>query len=94
MIYVSSLEYVRRGVGRGVNKAKSFLSARDVHTSGGHVGEVVSPEASFTCDNTTQSVNTLFAHLEICTVTVLCIMVILRQDAILSRLYCGCTIKS
>ena len=29
MIYVWSLEYVRRGVGRGVNKAKSFLSARD-----------------------------------------------------------------
>ena len=70
MIYVSSLEYVRRGEGRGVNKAKSFLSARDVHTSCGHVGEVVSPEASFTCDNAPQSVNTLFAHLKICIVTV------------------------
>ena len=27
-------------------------------------------EASFTCDNAPQSVNTLFAHLKICTVTV------------------------
>ena len=34
MICVWSLEYVRRRVGRGVNKAKSFLSARDVHRTG------------------------------------------------------------
>ena len=59
---------MRRREGRGANKEKSF--ARDVHTSCGHVGEVVSPEASFTCDNAPQSVNTLFAHLEICKLTI------------------------
>ena len=37
MICVWSLEYVRRRVGRGVNKAKSFLSARDVHRTEGGV---------------------------------------------------------
>ena len=31
LIYVWSLEYARRRVGRGANKAKPFLSVRDVH---------------------------------------------------------------
>ena len=37
LIYAWSLEYARRRVGRGANKAKPFLSVRDVHAPVGGV---------------------------------------------------------